>query len=360
MPLAFLRSYLHPPARRALRVKIEARGVGFFLRGPGLCRVVLLYGEDVGLIRERAEGLVRFAAGSLDDPFRVTELAREAIADLPGEAAAQALTGGRRAVRVRDVTDAVASVAAVKAVLEGRGEALVVLEGPGLASRSKLRTLLEGAAEGAAIGCYPEEGRDLQATIRETLSAAGVSVEPEAVGWLAEQLGADRASTRSELEKLAVYVGIGGRVDLEAAQACVGDFAGLSMDDALFAATAGDIALADRALEVAAAEGFSSVGAIRQAIGHMQRLHRARLAMADQGLSTVEAVRGVRPPVFFRRVAGFTRALDIWPPPAIAAALTRLNEAERGCKRTGWPDQTLARAAILTIARWAAAQRRRH
>jgi len=337
-------------------MKIEPRRAGAFLKDPGACRVVLLYGEDAGLIRERAEALVRFAAGGLDDPFRVTELSRDAIADLPGAAAAQALTGGRCAVRVRDVTDA--AVAAVTVVLKGRGEALVVLEGPSLAARSKLRTLLEAAPDGAAIACYPEEGRDLLATIRETLGAAGVSVEPEAAEWLADQLGADRASTRGELEKLALFVGPGGRVDIAAAQACVGDLAGLSMDDALFAATEGDVATTDRALELAAAEGLTPVGAIRQAIGHMQRLHRARLAMAEQGLSASDAMRGVRPPIFFRRTPGFTRALQTWPAGAIAAALAGLNEAERGCKRTGWPDETLARAAILTIARRAAAQRR--
>ena len=49
--------------------------------------------------------------------------------------------------------------------------------------------------------------------------------------------------------------GPGGRVDLEAAMACVGDLAGLSLDDALFAATEGDVATADRALELAMAEG---------------------------------------------------------------------------------------------------------
>lgn len=338
-------------------MKIEARRVSAFLKDPGACRAILLFGEDVGLIRERAENLVRSAAGSLDDPFRVTELSRDAIADLPGAAAAQALTGGRCAVRVRDVTDA--ATVHVKAMLEGRGEALVVLEGPTLATRSKLRTLLEAAPDGAAIGCYPEEGRDLLATIREALTASGVSVEPEAAEWLADQLGADRASTRGELEKLSLFVGPGGRVDLEAAQACVGDLAGLSMDDALFAATEGDVATTDRALELAAAEGLSPVGAIRQAIGHMQRLHRARLAMAEQGISAADAMRAARPPIFFRRTAGFTRALETWPPAAIAAALSGLNEAERGCKRTGWPDETLARAAILTIARRAAAQRQR-
>ena len=43
---------------------------------PGDCRVVLLYGEDAGMIRERAETLVRTVAGSLDDPFLVAELTR--------------------------------------------------------------------------------------------------------------------------------------------------------------------------------------------------------------------------------------------------------------------------------------------
>ena len=129
-------------------MKIETRRIGAFLKDSGNCRAVLLYGEDVGLIRERAESLVRFAAGSLDDPFRVTELSRDSIADLPGAAAAQALTGGRCAVRVRDVTDAATPY--VKAMLEGRGDALVVLEGATLAARSKLRTLLEAAPDGAA------------------------------------------------------------------------------------------------------------------------------------------------------------------------------------------------------------------
>ena len=39
---------------------------------------------------------------------------------------------------------------------------------------------------------------------------AGVGVEPDALAWLAAQLGADRVSTRSELEKLALFMGPGG------------------------------------------------------------------------------------------------------------------------------------------------------
>ena len=337
-------------------MKLAPARIAAFLRDPGACRVVLMFGEDAGMIRDRAETLVRVVAGSLDDPFRVSELAREEIRRLPDEAAGLSLMGGRRVVRVRDVTDAAADP--VQAVLKSRAPALVVLEGPALASRSKLRTALEASADGVAIGCYPEEGRVLEETIRETLRANGAGVEPDALSWLSQQLGADRASTRAELEKLALYVGPGNRVDLDAAMTCVGDLAGLSLDDALFAATTGDVATADRALEAAVAEGAAPVQILRAALGHLQRLHRVRLAMEEHGLSAGDAVKGVRPPVFYQKVGAFTRSLGLWPPATLSAAMAALAEAERGCKRTGWPDHALCRNAVLTLARRSAAASR--
>ncbi len=331
--------------------------IAALLRDPGPCRAILLFGEDVGMIRERAEALVRTVAGSLDDPFRVVDLTRDQIEQLPDESASMSLTGGRRVVRVRDLTDNVATVDAVRAVLKRSGDALIVLEGAGLAAKSKLRTLLEAAPNGAAIGCYPEEGRALEDTIKATLQASQVGVDPDALSWLAAQLGADRVSTRAELEKLALYVGPGRRVDLAAAMECVGDLAGLSLDDALFAATEGEVATADRALELAMAEGAAPVQVLRAGLAHLQRLHRARLAMDQDGLNAADAAKTLRPPVFYRRTRAFTRAVSLWPAPALLAAIAGLSEAERGCKRTGWPDQMLCRNAVLALARRAAITR---
>jgi DNA polymerase III subunit delta len=333
-------------------VKLAPQRVGAFLRDPGTCRVVLLYGEDHGMIRDRAAALVRAVAGSLDDPFLVAELGREDIRRLADEAATLALTGGRRVVRLRETTDAAAEQAG--AILKGNAPALVVLEAPGLATRSRLRTLVEAAPDGAAIACYPEEGRALADTIRTVLSEAGVAIDADALAWVSDQLGADRVSTRAEAEKLALYVGPGGRVDLDAAMACVGDLAGLSLDDALFAATEGDVARADRALELEIAEGATPVGVLRAGLMHLQRLHRVRLTV-DDGLSAADAVRGARPAVFFRRVAAFTRAIGLWSSAALMAAMAGLAEGERACKRTGAPDDVLARNAVLALARRAAA-----
>jgi DNA polymerase-3 subunit delta len=307
------------------------------------------------MVRERAEALVRLIAGSLDDPFLVTELAREDIQNLANEAASLALTGARRVVRVREASDS--ATVHVRTLLKRSAPALVILEAGALAARSSLRVLVDEAPDGASIGCYPEEGKALADTIRASLQAANVAVDPDALSWLASQLGADRASTKAELEKLVLFAGPGSRVDLDTAMACVGDLAGLSLDDALFAATEGDVATADRALELAMAEGAASVQVLRAGLMHLQRLHRVRLMMDESGMSPSDATRSVRPPIFYRRVAPFARALGLWPSPALGAAIAGFAEAERGCKRTGWPDQTLSRNAVLAVARRAAAAR---
>lgn len=332
-------------------MKLPPQRINAFLRDPSGCPAVLLFGEDVGLIQERAVALIRAVAGSLDDPFLVLDLPRERIADLRDEASALPLTGGRRVIRVREVSDN--AVGAVTALLKSPGPALVVLEAPGLPSRGRLRVLLDESDSGVALPCYPDDAARLEATIRETLSADRISVDSEALRWLSTQLGGDRASTRAELEKLALFVGQGSRVDLPTAMSCVGDLAGLSLEDAMFAATEGKVDMADRALQVALAEGSTPVEVVRVALYHVQRLHRARV-LVEAGMRPEDATRAARPPVFYQRVGLFTRTLGRWSAAALAGVIAGLSEAERECKRTGAPDVVVCRNAILAIARRAA------
>jgi DNA polymerase-3 subunit delta len=91
---------------------------------------------------------------------------------------------------------------------------------------------------------------------------------------------------------------------------------------------------------------------------HLQRLHRARLAV-DDGASPADATKAARPPVFFRRLGAFSRALGLWSTPTLVAVLAAMADAERACKRTGAPDVVICRNAVLTLARRAAAVRAR-
>ncbi len=332
-------------------MKLDARRAPGFLRGPGDTRIALLHGDDEGAVRDGAAQLTRAVAGSADDPFRVAWLGREDHASLFAEAQAIAMTGGRRVVRVRDAGDAL--TAACREILAAPGDSLVILEAAALPARSKLRALLEQAPRGAALACYPEEGRALRETIDRTLAADGVRLDADAAAWLLDHLGADRGAIRGELEKLVLYAGPGQRLDLDAVRACVGDQSALDLDDALFAATAGDLPAADRSIDLALAGGTAPVAATRATLNHLARLRQARLAMAD-GRSAQDAVRGLQPPIFFRRTPAFTKALGLWDEPRLANAMDEARRTELACKQTGAPDALLVRRLFMVLARQAA------
>lgn len=339
-----------------------ARADGFAARPDPAARAVLLYGPDAGLVRERADRLARTVVEDLGDPFRVGELSAATIKDDPArladEAAALALTGGRRVVRVRDATDGLTDPFEH---LLGHfiGEALVVVEAGDLEARSRLRKLFEAADNAAAIACYVEAGADLQRFILEALRERSLGASDDAMEFLVEHLGGDRKVTRGELEKLALYVGTSTkRVTLDDAIACVGDSAALALDDVALSAFAGDGETLATALARAGSEAINAVAVLRAAQRHAQRLHQAAALVAG-GMAADAAVKSLRPPVFFKVASAFQSQLRLWSPRRLAQILERLVDAEARCKTTGMPADAVCGQALTEIALMARALGRR-
>ena len=151
-----------------------------------------------------ALGSGRTVAGSLDDPFLVTGLKRRGVRAPVDEAATLPLTGGRRVVRLRDAGDT--ATAAVTAILKGAAPALIVLEARECrhargCGRWWRRAQCHGnrlLSRGGARARGDDPGRH---------ERGGRGHRRRRQAWLSAHLGADRASTRQEFEKLALYVG---------------------------------------------------------------------------------------------------------------------------------------------------------
>ena len=328
-----------------------ARVEGFLRRPDPEIRAVLLYGPDAGLARERADSLARTICADLHDPFRVADLAAAAViadpARLTDEAAQIGLFGGRRVVRVRDAGDASAPVF-TRFLADPVGDTLVIAEAGDLPGRSALRRVFDDAPNAAAIGCYPDSARDLALVIREAFAAHRVAASRDATDFLVEHLGDDRLVTRSELEKLTLYAGDGGTIDIDDARAVIADSAALSMNDALLAAAEGNAAALDRALARVFQEGESPVTVIRALLRHLQRLHLLAARMAGGG-SIEEAIRAARPPIFFKEQDSYRRQLTRWNVERLCEALERVAEAEFRMKLTGLPAETICREAMFAL-----------
>lgn len=339
-----------------------SRAERFVAKPEPAIRAVLVYGPDAGLVRERAERLCRGVVPEPTDPFRVAELSpanlRDDPARLADEAAQVSMLGGRRVVWVRDAVDGLAPV--FESFLdEPVGDALVIVEAGDLASRSKLRALFESAGLAAALACYADTDESIAAVAREMLGQAGLTIAPDALDYLVGNLGSDRLLTRRELEKLILYAGAAGaQIKLEDVEACTGNSAGHSIDDAVLAAADGDARGVARALARAFLEGETAVAIVRAAERYFQRLHLAA-GQVERGEIAERVVDGLRPKLFWKIRSRFLAQLRFWSSARAARALDRLTAAEIACKSTGMPDEAIAMRCLLELSGAAGREKKR-
>lgn len=338
-------------------MKIEPRQADAFLKKPDpRIRGVVIYGNDDGLIAERAAQLARTVCEDLKDPFRVVDIAGDALkadpARLADEFGAMSLMGGRRVIRVRPAGEESAN-ALENLVAATAGDALIILEGGNLTPRSSLRTLAETEPSLAALPCYADTEQDLERLVEGAARAEGFTVEEDALAWIIDRLGGDRGQSRSEIDKLLLYkIGDESKtITLADAAAVMGDTSAMDIDDVVGATFDGDLVTLDRALDRVFAEGGNAVQLVRALQRHADQLHVVSgHAKAGGNLeAAMFKVRGLpRGGPVRRRFEGHLRR---WPLPRLGLALTRILDAELDCKTTGFPDQVIARRLCLSLAR---------
>ena len=321
-------------------------------RPPKDLIAALVFGPDAGLVRERAENLMKSVVDDLGDAFRVSDLDDSTLAGDPArladEAQAISMLGGRRVVRVRGAGNNLAKL--FESFLdEPKGDALIVVEGGDLAKGTGLRKIFEEAENAASIACYPDTARELFDVVRDALKAQGLAIGAEALEDAVGRLGSDRGVTRRELEKLALYCHGREEVTLEDVRAVMGDEAEARVDEAIDATGAGDLVRLDLALERLWIAGTSPIQVLRQAMSHLQRVLLVA-AEAKRGASVDEAMRKLRPPVHFSRTTSFKNQAQRWNEARLAEALDMLLEAEALTKTTAVPAEAVCGKTLFSVA----------
>ncbi len=328
---------------------------------PKDVRAILFFGPDAGLIRERGRDMAYgFAAGRTDDVSELTgDAVRKDPAILSDSASALSLLGGEPVVRVRDAGDAITG--AVESFLElGGGIHPLVIEGGDFGPRSKLRQLCEKRTDAAAIGCYPDDGRDLADVISSAVREAGCSIDQNAMGVLLGRLGTDRLAIRQELDKLILFhggPGSGGNITAEEVEASVGDIRASSLDEVSNAVFGGDPKGLMTALDRTFSEGVSPIPVIRAVLRQLERLHFVK-SLAAQGGGLDAAIKKLRPPLIFKQVDAFTQAARVWSEADLTRAFSHLLQAECDCKSGVGVDREICERALMQLAQAARRTRR--
>ncbi|MCC3861986.1 DNA polymerase III subunit delta [Pseudemcibacter aquimaris] len=320
-------------------------------------QAVLVFGPDEGLVRERATKIAKQVVEDLQDPFLVANLDPDTLKSEPGiladEVAAISMMGGRRVIRVEGAAENTTK-AATNFLENPVGDGLIVITAGNLRPTSGLRKLFEKSKNAAAIPCYEDNQASLDALIHEVMRENGLSIDPDAASFLQMNLGSDRLVSRSELNKLAIYMGPQGKresdmVTLDDVAKCVGDSGALSIDTITSATISGDLKRLDDTLFKAFNRGENAIAVLRSLSRKINRMHLARGYM-DQGFSADQAMGKLVPKVFAMEARRFKADLSKWTTGRLASAMSITSAAEEDCKTTGMPVEAICARACLRIA----------
>jgi DNA polymerase III subunit delta len=321
---------------------------------------ILLYGGDAGLVSERAQALAKTMAAQANPPG---EILRIDDLDLDGnperlvvELGTMPMFGGRKVIRTQQSRRVTAAL--LKPLIEGGLlEGFLIVEAGSLKAEDGMRKLFEAASSAAAIPCYGDEARDLDGLVSRVLGQYKLDIAPDARRMLIARLGADRGLSRGEIEKVALYVHGRSQVTEADIEAVVGDASEMAIDKIITAAVSGRPAIALVESDRALAAGESAQGIMILTLRYLQRLHRVRMAL-ESGASMEDALKGLRPPVFYKQRDAFVAQVELWSGLKLARALTRISEtmslSRAGGEMGALDDVVLVQGMLLDVARLAA------
>lgn len=341
-------------------VALKGADIDAFVARPDSTRpIVLVYGPDAGLVRERVDALVAASVDDPSDPFALVRLEGDTVASDPGRLADEAHTvplfGGRRAVWVKAGRGNLA--AAIEALAsDPPRDCRVIVEAGDLKKDSALRTACEKAKTAVALPCYVDDAAAIGRLVDQEVRAAGLTIAPDARTLLVSLLGGDRRVSRSEIAKLTLSAHGRAQIETEDVLDVVADAADLALDGLVDAAFAGKAAEVDLEYGRARAAGTLPGVILGQALRHAGQLHRARAAI-DAGRSADEAVREGFRNLFFRRDRAVRAALSAWTSARLLAAMADLADALAAGRRRGGMADAITHRALLVIAQRARAAR---
>ena len=334
-------------------VALRGKEIDNFLVRPDPGRpIILLYGPDAGLVRERADALMASAVDDPNDPFSLVRLDGDELAGEPSRLVDEAMTvplfGGRRAIRVRAGSRSFAGGVDTLAEMAIK-DCRIVIEAGELRPESPLRKACERAKNAVAIGCYPDTERDLAKLIDDELRPSNLRIAQDARSTLMGLLGGDRQASRNELKKLALYAHGKGEVTLDDVMVVVSDASDLKLDPIVDAAFAGNAPLVEsefaKAMVAGTYPGIIIAAAQRQAAW----LHKSALAL-EGGAPLSSVLDGGFPRLHFSRKGVVETALRNFNPQRLAGIIDQLGTAALDMRKQTVLASAIAQRTLLAIA----------
>jgi DNA polymerase-3 subunit delta len=319
---------------------------------------VVVYGEDAGLAKDYATKIAEHVCADMNDPFLVDRFRVEDVVDNPQcllEAIQTiSLGAGHKLVYLQGVSKDLHINAkntinkAIQDVLNGLTEATTfVFAASGYDAKLALIKSIEKHKDAIAVRCYQDTDYSLQPLLQKKFSAENKTIQPDAMAFLINNLGNDRAVTLSEIEKILLYTLNENQITLQNCLDCLSAAPSVNafkLCDAIGLRQKENVL---NYLHFLKEEGQDSSMILAMVIRHMRRLMQVQ-QMQGQGSSLDQAMMSLKPPVFYGKQE-FSAQVRGYPAKRLESALQKLLTLQHQSREGVVNPEVLVERGLLSL-----------
>ncbi|MBP1847166.1 DNA polymerase-3 subunit delta [Rhizobium petrolearium] len=326
----------------------------FAEKGAELYRIFVIYGPDRGLVSERAAWLARKTGISQDDPFAMLKIDTSDLQGDPGrlldEVNALGLFGGSKLIWLRGAANEKPLLDAMQVLADGPTAAnILIVEAGDLKKGSGLRKIAEPAKSIAIIPCYADDIKALNGLIDTELASEGLRINSAARQRLLDLLGGDRAASRNEIRKLALYCRGQGVIEEGHVEEIIGDASSVSSDEAVDAVLSGDLPGLHRAVQKVLSSKTPVFLVLQSCLKQFQMLDLMKAEMEEKKLPVAQVMTTLGRHIHFRRKPTIEKALRNWNSQALSRETERLQAAVLTSRQKQSLEPSIAFHALMAI-----------
>tara|TARA_Y100000816_G_scaffold128003_1_gene90159 strand:+ start:1832 stop:2857 length:1026 start_codon:yes stop_codon:yes gene_type:complete len=226
---------------------------------------------------------------------------------------------------------------------------LLIVKTDNLSKSSKIRKLFEMEKFLLALACYEDDVKSIIRTIDNFAKVNSIALDRDIKSYLMQTLSTDRIISQNELEKIKLfYFNSNEKIDLNTIKTLLNDEGSKNIQKMNENILSGK---ADRSINIIKKllmEGARPITLIRSLVNYLKRLKITKIQI-KKGVTFDEAIKSLKPPVFWKDKDSFKFICNNWPLPEIEKCISLLLAAEINCIKNSETSEIMCEKFMMDI-----------
>ena len=322
-------------------------------KGETKARCILLYGPNTFVIRELYKQLCKSLFDE-NDVFTASEFSiKDIIKDSNNfftEIGSLPLNGNRKYIRV-NMENSESGEPVKKFLEEDFPETTLLIKAENLSPRSSIRKTLEKSKDTLIVPFYEDDTFSIKNFIKTKVKERNFIIDDLGINALISICGLERSNLSDALERVMLFYEFSGNKKLNEnnIKEILFDTNQSQLSELCTNVCLGNTSLAKKNLTRLFLQGVTPPQFISTLILHFQKLHIVGLSLIS-GLSLNDALKNIKPPIFFKEINTFKTQTERWNVYKIERALEILTESDFLSKTTPGMGKSIIGNVVIRLA----------